>query len=104
MGVKWGPDAGITGRVSEEALELAVVNSSIEKAGKAENHTGVDRGSLWGGEGWGQNQIQACGFPDSRPHQGLMGAFGLDPVACLPDVGCPLIPTWPIAAHTSPTP
>ena len=34
MGVKWGPDAGITGRVSEEALELAVVNSSIEKAGK----------------------------------------------------------------------
>lgn len=51
MGVKWGPDAEITGRVSEEPLELAVVNSSIEKAGKAEitqvwtvGHFGVGRG------------------------------------------------------------
>ena len=45
-GVKWGPDARIMGRVSEEPLELAVVNSSIEKARKVENHTSVDRWSL----------------------------------------------------------
>lgn len=34
-GVKWGPDAGITGRVSEEPLELAVVNSEGWKSGKS---------------------------------------------------------------------
>lgn len=40
----WGPDAGIKGRVSEEALELAGVDHSLQNVGKAEKHTAVHHG------------------------------------------------------------
>lgn len=74
-GVEWGPDAGIKGRVSEEALELARVDRCLEKAGRAKNHTGVDRGPPrpGGGGRGGQNQTRARGRPDSRPRQGPHG-------------------------------
>lgn len=72
-GVEWGPDAGVKGRVREEALELARVDRCLEEAGRAEHHTGVDRGPpRLGGRG-GQNQTQAHGRPDSGPRQGPHG-------------------------------
>lgn len=104
-GVKWGPDARITGRVSEEPLELAVVNSSIEKAKKVENHTGVDCWSFRVGRGGDRIRSRLVAFQTAGPIRASweLSAWTLWPASQtrdahqLPDV-------WPIAAHTSPTP
>lgn len=66
----WGPDAGVKGRVSEEALELAGVDHSFENAGRAlETH----RCGPWATSEEGQNQTHAHGAPDSKPRPGPHG-------------------------------
>lgn len=67
---RWGLDAGVKGRVSKEALQLAGVDHSLGNTGKAEEHTGVDHGPPLGED---RIRPMLMAAPDSGLHQGPHG-------------------------------